>query len=1733
MNKKVKYVLVCLSVLLIIVGLCSCKKKNPNNSGNNSSNGNTTENVIYSPNVEATLVLGEGVGDEGLRLIRNSYFKQTGKNIKTLSSDASVSDHEIVIGKTTREVSEKAYRFLEIMEKDSEEDVGYVIYSDGKSVAIAFDEAEYGVRAAFIEACEVFVSNYMTSSTLKCKNGVLTKGSFDSLEWQNKRDEESLDIIWNLKFEQILSKLGNKEELTNQTVTELKNLYGLFNMDNNTVVWLANLYDPVTGGFYYSNSARNNEGYLPDLESTADAISLVKAILVDYSGSLTDYFGEEISAKFISFVNNMQAADNGYFYHPQWPRTAIDKNTIRRSRDLMSALNILSDFGGRPVYNTPNGVFGQGGVIASSLLVRPLNNANATVAVSSLIIEDDIYIPSHMLTEDSFKSYLSTLNMSASALDCAKTLSSQLAQISFRDSQLEESGESYRLSKTIVNWLNSKQNAKTGLWGVSETLNSDCFKAQYEVITIYNSLGERLSKAELIIGMLSDCIMAEPDDNLNVNDIADAWAALSAISENLNMFSSENSEASVNLSRLNSNIVELLKSTRLKLAELVRDDGSFKASVGMGTGKSYGMPIASSTADEGNISATLSAIKNTWFAIFKTLNIGNVPVFMTSDRMIFQKTLFDMDVIIKNEIVEAKPVDFEDEEIGSVIQDANLTISEATTAIISTSDKEHGNVLNVKSTTPASEDAIDIKLVSSVGNATCNVVDLDMCVLSGTDDGDVFRVALHSYSYVLTINVKGGVVSLHEDSYKYTARSYKHDLGARAKLGEWFNLRIEYYVGTRDTVRIKIFFNDECIAVSNNFYYKHDSTQSPRSAFSYVRLETVKTKSINVLVDNILAESNYNMYVPESNENGKLVRNADAPDNGKTVYDFEVTPDNSIPKGFVQNGGTCGVVSLNGNKMLSLSSGVNELQIPLSERGTLTNSAIVEFDAIVTEDSAVDSYFTVSFNEYLLNDANLLSFSFVVAEDSLGKYLTFAESQDGKESTRYDNIRLTLGESINFRAHLFLENKLALLMIDNTIVGVNKNVKSGFEKYYMGEVALSSSSSAGTLLIDNLVCERIVSDYNTIALPSVDREIHNFEALNGYISNDVKLYDGYVSFGNTNQNSYIEIPVNNRSGVATFGEVSLDIRKTETSGADLVVSLTDGKGNRIASFAISSTGDTIELYEYTENGKYPRSIYSVAASNFTFGIEYDIKNADINLLIDGEYVFSTSVTYTADSSKYEFTKLVVSSSGKSGLLIDNAVAETSIYPFNAPLYQEQNKDNTDERVTYEYSSFANLPTTLYNTGNFVTPEARLRIVERVVKGAVSRVLEYTSGSAAQDILMVNKWTKTLAGSNAVAFETDLMIAAESKNLRFTLTLRASTVNACTIYVWSKDGKIMISSKNLKTTDTYLDVKDGEWFNVRCEYAAPSYDYNYDGVNDVIVRVYVNGELVADGIVADKPDNIPSVDIVNQARLDIADGSSGKVYLDNTLYEQFNMKIDPPLPPDTDTLTFEPGVVGKSIKATLKKGSSLSVIDKTIEGEVGKVLEFISVSGTNDKLDIAVTKTKAGANAISFETDILISPTSDMAELTLEPLNDKERQPFSLLLTAKKNGAVSISAKGLPTTVIGKSGEWIHLKVEYMNPNLDYDGDGVRDILVKVYVGDSDAPIIIGYTPYSSTSYYEPSRLESFRISVGSSSAANIYFDNIRYWQVELDIDEGGIPPIEKDDEPLGDDGITLDKDAWV
>ena len=361
--KKSRFITALLALCIIVCGLASCKvngQSNNPNSGSQSSGNQSSSDYIYSSSTDAVLVVGEGVLQSCVSELQEAYFDATGKPLN-ISDDENAS-HAIILGKTENSLSDKAYKKLNYLNSDDRNTVGYVIYSDGQSVAIAYTEDVYGVKIALTEGCSYFVNNYVQKETLSLKPGLVYEETFDAIYRQAERDAEELDLLWEKKYSQILSKVKYDQTLATNILNELKNLYQIYTPSGGGITsWIANLYCPENGGFYYSNSARNTMGYLPDLESTDQALVIINEMIgSDTDLSVASLLGSDTVKQIIKFVKSKQDSNNGYFYHPQWTREATDALVNRRGRDLSSAINILKRFGASPTYDTPSGVKGDG-----------------------------------------------------------------------------------------------------------------------------------------------------------------------------------------------------------------------------------------------------------------------------------------------------------------------------------------------------------------------------------------------------------------------------------------------------------------------------------------------------------------------------------------------------------------------------------------------------------------------------------------------------------------------------------------------------------------------------------------------------------------------------------------------------------------------------------------------------------------------------------------------------------------------------------------------------------------------------------------------------------------------------------------------------------------------------------------------------------------------------------------------------------------------------------------------------------------------------------------------------------------------------------------------------------------------------------------------------------------------------------------------------------------------------
>ena len=129
-----------------------------------------------------------------------------------------------------------------------------------------------------------------------------------------------------------------------ESIKQIRELLSIY--DERIYLWLAKLYDKKYGGFYFSNSARDTEGFLPDIQSTAQAMRMLKSTgLFDESVPYDELFPLEITRSIINFFNSKQAPD-GYFYHPQWGENI---SSDRKLYDRRWALNMLKALNTKPL----------------------------------------------------------------------------------------------------------------------------------------------------------------------------------------------------------------------------------------------------------------------------------------------------------------------------------------------------------------------------------------------------------------------------------------------------------------------------------------------------------------------------------------------------------------------------------------------------------------------------------------------------------------------------------------------------------------------------------------------------------------------------------------------------------------------------------------------------------------------------------------------------------------------------------------------------------------------------------------------------------------------------------------------------------------------------------------------------------------------------------------------------------------------------------------------------------------------------------------------------------------------------------------------------------------------------------------------------------------------------------------------------------------------------------------
>ena len=650
-----KIIILILAFVFVISSLSSCGiLDEPNQSGGgggNQSGENSTENDQTDNTVEGAIYysgssLGFVVDNALVRYTSTLYNALSQKvNLVTAKPSSSPMGNEVVIGKAVRDVSDNAYQALEILKSNdnvnegSEDSVYWLIYTDGSSLAIAYDE--HPDLLTLEAAIDWFVNNLITD-TLILEPGTVGSGSINLLEYYKAQDAARIEEKW--------AKLETLIDNGTEIVAAFKDLYSLYS--DSIIDWFAGLYEHNicqcsgatcqggktcgTAAFYYSNSARDNDGYLPDIESTIQALGFLE------TSGMTENYTKSLPADMLDrigrYVLSLQAED-GYFYHPIWGTNVY---LSRKSRDLMWAESLLKDLGLQPIYDTPNGMKGSG-VASRSALATYMVSRSTELAASNVLRASAV--DPNLKDEASFRKYLNSLNIKKNSYSAGNTLASYFNTIRSRNYELKREGADYDLIEILFEHLNDTQNKETGTWYYVS--KSDPSYSEYYAIngvmkisTIYSSAGVLMPNADKALRAAADAIISTEEVTACV-DIYNTWFAIDNI---FSMLKKCGGTEGYNLmtqcrSELRSRASEMILATKAKVEIFQKPDGSFSYTPKYSSDTSQGAAAAVPYTVEGDVNATVICSNRIVNLIFTCIGVDPVPIFTNADMYRFNKLI--------------------------------------------------------------------------------------------------------------------------------------------------------------------------------------------------------------------------------------------------------------------------------------------------------------------------------------------------------------------------------------------------------------------------------------------------------------------------------------------------------------------------------------------------------------------------------------------------------------------------------------------------------------------------------------------------------------------------------------------------------------------------------------------------------------------------------------------------------------------------------------------------------------------------------------------------------------------------------------------------------------------------------------------------------------------------------------------------------------------------------------
>lgn len=1483
-------------------------------SGSNTSQGTGDKvdlpkgDYIFAPGSTISIVTNSYA--DSAKEISGRLWQAIGTAIETKNDSAPMAAHEVIIGETGRDLSKTAYRQLQRLKDEKEEHegyVGYVIYTDGNSVAIAFDVDDYGYNTCESLAIDYFLSKVMSNNSLLTLNkGVVAESCFDLLAYQEKIEDAEKEAKW-AAVERTLS----QQHANGKEIADALKYYVQSTGTDGVVGWLADLYDLEAGGFYFSNSGRNTVGYGPDIESTSQAVGFfISSGMFRSNADYPDWFIE----KLVYFVKSLQDP-NGRIYHPQWDRETLEKNTSRMGRDAGSAYQILSRFGRSPTYPIQgyekdleaDYIDKNGNSVRPAAALTWRFNTSTVSAVSKVVPASLIAGFAHLENVESFKDYLDdqsarnqlpkTNNRYRSFYQIANELCTQAMTILERDEALNNGGA---MRNMVINWLNEHQNKDTGLWDPG--VGYDNTNAYYKAINFYNTMAAPMPNADKAIESIITVLMSD-DPVETILYTFNVWGSLNQTM--INLTSHANNKALVAAAR--AKLIELapvaVRSTADIQLMFQKSDGSFGYFKDKTTNVSQNMPVAVANSNEGDVNCTTLTIGGILSSMVKTLGVSGFPANYTRvDGIRCMERIKALGPVIKNdETVIVDYLTFDDDAIGGEpalgIKAGTLTSGHFT--VVSAPTKEDSGNKAVEFRSGKTYESIEISSVGVGPASSCFVFESDICIPEGGEFAEL-QILMQNSTYMLTIETEGEDVRVWETSSRKPDYAVETEIDACAKVGEWFNLKMEYYLGDKDTARAKIYFNGKLVAVTDNFFddtgAKLSGDAVPKNSFDYVNIISVSSYNTIIRLDNVAAYATTVQYKVEKN----VDINIDAPDKDRVLHDFD---SGSLSEDIIISSGEGSITIEESPKTNSSSlklAGDYDIYLPIVKRISGSGVKTVVFESDVYVGDSVGDLFRIYYRENNTKKQTLTSYDLKVVDTADGRVVKLLPVIDEKAGVAVDNVAIPVSENFNLRIEYYEEEFATLIFINDSLAAMTPSTCKGAPRLVGGLLEIKSMSSANTVYLDNLFFEKDKLSFAESAAPTGKSEVHDFSSSDSLVS---------LSGGAVIENEVAKLPANLSSikvdatanGVVLMAaNISADIKLSEAANDTYRFTVYSEDDKAIIAFDLVINGGKAVIREYYAGGSGTDiSKTSINGDSLNITFKYYYKEHVMKVWINDTFVALNSLGYIYENEALMMSYVMMTKvSGSGSAFVDNVIAENTLEFY----IEESSSDivlDPKNDTTFEKTHAANPPaSTNYDkvsTGSLLGVKGM-----ELENGQYSKFLSLYTTPGGNDILDFQLLeADKLAGAKAVIFETDIYFDCDDD--KSNAAVEIYFVNSSgkkgwyTSVTFNRGGNITLSDyKNgvSSLSGTKL-ATESKLFKLRIEYVV------VDG--RLFVNFYVDGEYVCMSTVLFGIDEPFAPEDITVFKFYTANAASGRILVDNSRIYQSNTYTDfelpePPAPP---------------------------------------------------------------------------------------------------------------------------------------------------------------------------------------------------------------------------------------------